>query len=171
MRYFGAWAFAPLNEPVYRLALFIIPSSFYFFARWATQPSERFRPIYLLHLLPVVLLFVVPLKVALPILLLSGIGYLLWVAWFIFGLRSQFKQFLFEFLCFTVLWSTAMAMLAYGLLIPFMDDAFFHLFSANGIGLCLAIILLVLIVNAATASSGEATHSKGRERSHHPPRR
>ena len=153
IQYFRTWA-PPLSEFAYRLALFVVPLSFYFFARWATQPSERFRLIYLLHLLPVLLLFIIPLHIALSILLLSGVGYLLWLAWFVYGLRAYFKQFLFEFLCFVVMWMTAFSTLAFGFAIPFLDDAYFHIYCANAIGLCLAITIAVLIANSAKAPSG-----------------
>jgi hypothetical protein len=149
-QYFRTWAAAPLGELPYRLALFLVPSSLYLFGRWATQPSAPFRPIYLLHLLPVLLLFVVPLQIALPILFLSGVGYLLWLAWFIYGLRAHFKQFLFELFCYLVMWVTAMLTLGFGFAIPFRDDAYFYLFSANAIGLCLGITIVVLITNSAT---------------------
>jgi hypothetical protein len=169
--YFRAWGVGPLAELPYRLALFVVPSSMYLFSRWATQPSAPFRPIYLLHLLPVLLPFFVDLKIALPILFLTGVGYLLWLAWFLFGLRAHFRKFLFELLCYLVMWITAMATLGFGFIIPFRDDAYFYLFSANAIGLCLAITMVVLIVNSATASSSEGRRSRGRRRSHHPPHR
>src|SRR5262245_48193011 len=79
----------PLDLFHYRLALFIVPSSFYFFGRWAVLPTEPFRPTSLLHLLPVLLLFVLPLGVALPILLLFGAGYSIWLGYLVLGLRTQ----------------------------------------------------------------------------------
>lgn len=151
VRYFRTWATPPLDELAYRLALFVVPSSLYLFGRWATQPSAPFRPIYLLHLLPVLLLFAVPLQIALPILFLSGAGYLLWLAWFIYGLRAHFKQFLFELFCYFVMWVTASLTLAFGLAMPFFDDTYFYLFCTNATGLCLGTTMVVLIANAATA--------------------
>lgn len=37
----------PLQVPIYRLALFVAPASFYFFGRWAVFPTEPFRPLML----------------------------------------------------------------------------------------------------------------------------
>jgi hypothetical protein len=34
----------PLNHFLYRLALFFVPTSFYFFGRWAILPREPFKP-------------------------------------------------------------------------------------------------------------------------------
>jgi len=41
-RYFGGGA-PPLDLFHYRLMLFVVPPAFYFFGRWAIQPTERFR--------------------------------------------------------------------------------------------------------------------------------
>src|SRR5262245_48319953 len=54
----------PLGTLYYRLGLFLVPSTFYFFGRWAIQPTQPFRPMLLLHLLPVLLLFLVRLEIA-----------------------------------------------------------------------------------------------------------
>jgi hypothetical protein len=149
--YFRNWLSPPLGEFPYRLALFLVPSSLYLFGRWATQPSTPFRAIYLLHLLPVLLLFVVPLQIAQTILFLTGAGYLLWLAWFLYGLRAHFRQFLFELFCYFAMWATAFLTIAFGLAMPFFDDTYFYLVCTNAIGLCLATAMVVLIANAATA--------------------
>jgi hypothetical protein len=51
LQYFTGGA-QPLQLFYYRLALFVVPSSFYFFGRWAILPTESFRASNLLHLLP-----------------------------------------------------------------------------------------------------------------------
>src|SRR5688572_16931173 len=47
----------PLTRLYYRLGLFIAPSAFYFFGRWAILPTETFRPRMLVNLAPLLLLF------------------------------------------------------------------------------------------------------------------
>jgi hypothetical protein len=94
LRYFSGGA-PPLELFHYRLALFIVPSSFYFFGRWTIHPTEPFRALSLLHLLPILLLFVLRLDIALPILLLFGAGYSIWLGYLVYGLRAQRKRFRF----------------------------------------------------------------------------
>jgi hypothetical protein len=45
----------PLDTPYYRAALFVVPSAFYFFGRWAILPTEPFRPRLLIHAAPILL--------------------------------------------------------------------------------------------------------------------
>lgn len=144
LRYFSGRA-PPLDLFAYRLALFVVPSSFYFFGRWAINPNESFRPIALLHLLPILLLFLLPLQFALPILLLFGAGYSIWLGYLVFGLRAQRKQFRFALFYFGVMSVFAVAVLILGFSIPFIDDAVFYYFYSNVIGLALAIMIVALI--------------------------
>src|SRR4051812_42876714 len=48
----------PFELWYYRLGLFVAPSAFYWFGRWAILPTERFQPSMLLHLLPIGLLLI-----------------------------------------------------------------------------------------------------------------
>lgn len=146
LRYFMGGT-PPLDEFVYRLALFALPASFFFFGRWALQPTEPFRPVALFHLLPVVLLFVAPIEIALPVLLSFGAGYSIWLGSFVYGLRAQRKQFRFEFFYFIVMAALAVLVLILGFALPFMDDAFFYHFYSSAIAVGLAIMIVALIAN------------------------
>jgi AraC-like DNA-binding protein len=137
----------PLQSFYYRLALFVVPSAFYSFGRWAILPGEAFRPAQLIHLLPIPLLFALPLNVALPILFLIGAGYSIWLGNLVYGLRSQRKQFRFEFLYFAVMSVLAVIVLGLGFAIPYIDDAYFYDFYNNAIGLGVAIMLVALVGN------------------------
>lgn len=137
----------PLDLFVYRLALFVLPASFYFFGRWALQPTEPFRPVALFHLLPLVLLFVAPLRVALPVLLSFGAGYSIWLGYFVYGLRAQRRQFRFEFFYFVLMSVTAVIVLGLGFALPYMNPAYFYHFYTSAIGLALAIMIVALISN------------------------
>jgi AraC-like DNA-binding protein len=144
LRYFGGGA-QPLDLFAYRLALFVVPSSFYFFGRWAIHPTQPFRPLALLHLLPVLLLFVLRLEIALPILLLFGAGYSVWLGYLVYGLRAQRQRFRFALFYFCVMSAFAVAVLVLGFSIPFIDDALFYYFYSNAIGLALAIMIVALL--------------------------
>jgi AraC-like DNA-binding protein len=138
--------FEAFDSIYYRLGLFIAPSSFYFFGRWALFPTEPFRPILLVHLLPILLLFV-RLDVALPALFLCGAAYSVWFGYLIYGLREQRKQFRFEFLYFSVMSVLAVAVLVLGFMLPRMDHAYFYYFYNLAVALGLAIMIVALVAN------------------------
>ena len=144
LQYFGGGA-PPLDGIAYRLALFVVPSSFYFFGRWAINPTEAFHPISLLHLLPILLLFLVPLAIAIPILLLFGAGYSLWLGYLVYGLRAQRTQFRFALFYFCVMSVFAVIVLILGFALPFIDDAVFYYFYNGVIGLAFGILIVGLI--------------------------
>jgi AraC-like DNA-binding protein len=127
--------------------LFVAPSTFFFFGRWAILPTEAFRPIQLIHLLPILLLFFVRLEIALPILFLFGTGYSLWLGAVVYGLRAQRKQFKFEFFYFFVMSVFAIIVLAFGFSLPYIDHGYFYSFYTIAIGLAFAIIIVALVAN------------------------
>lgn len=144
LQYFGGGP-PPLELFPYRLALFVVPSSFYFFGHWAIQPTAPFRPVALLHLLPILLLFLLRIEVALPILLTFGAGYSVWLGYLVYGLRAQRKQFRFALFYFSVMSVIALLVLLLGFAIPFIDDAVFYYFYSNAIGLAVAIMIVALV--------------------------
>lgn len=137
----------PLEHFYYRLALFVAPPAFYSFGRWAILPTETVRPVQLLHFVPTLLLFALPLKIALPILFAFGVGYSLWLGNLVYGLRDRRKQFRFEFLYFTVMSVLAIIVLGLGFSIPYIDNAYFYSFYNYAIGLGVAIMLVALVSN------------------------
>lgn len=137
---------APLDHLYYQLGLFIAPTSFFFFGRWALFPSESFRPLLLIHLLPIGLLFV-RLEIALPVLFLFGAGYSLWLGYLVYGLRDRRKQFRFEFLYFGVMSALALIVLGFGFLLPYVEHAYFYYFYNFAVALGLAIMIVALVAN------------------------
>ena len=137
----------PLHHFYYRLALFVVPSAFYSFGRWAILPTQPFRPGQLVHLLPILLLFVLPLHVALPILFVFGAAYSVRLGHLVYGLRDQRKQVRFELLYFAVMSVLAVIVLGLGFAIPYMNPAYFYSFYNHAIGLGLAIMLVALVAN------------------------
>ena len=137
----------PLQSGYYRAGLFVVPSAFYSFGRWAILPGEAFRPFQLIHLLPIPLLLLLPLHVALPILFLFGAGYSVWLGNLVYGLRSQRKQFRFEFLYFSLMTLLAVIVLGLGFAIPHIDHAYFYYFYNNAVGVGVAIMLVALVGN------------------------
>ncbi|MDY6944508.1 MAG: helix-turn-helix domain-containing protein [Pseudomonadota bacterium] len=145
-RYFLGGA-EPLQLACYRLGLFCAPPAFYLFGRWAILPTEPFRPVQLIHLLPIPVLLMLRQQIALPILFLFGTGYSLWLGRLVHGLRGQRKQFRFEMLYFTVMSVLALIVLGFGFSIPYIDHAYFYYFYNHAIGLGFAIMLVALVAN------------------------
>jgi AraC-like DNA-binding protein len=137
----------PLSSLYYRLGLFIAPSAFYFFGRWAILPTETFRPRMLVNLAPILLLFVPNLAISLPLLFAFGLGYSLWLGWVVYGLRDRRKQFRFELLYFVVMAVLALIVLGLGFAMPHIDDAWFYHLYCHAIGLGIAIMLVALVAN------------------------
>ncbi len=135
----------PLEVPFYRLALFVAPTSFYFFGRWVLLPTAPLRPLMLLHLLPVALLFLARLEIALPILFLFGSGYSLWLWNLVYGLKNERKQFRFELFFFGVMSVLAVAVLILGFSIPYIDRDYFYYFYCGAIALAFAIVVVALV--------------------------
>jgi AraC-like DNA-binding protein len=146
LRYFQGGP-EPLASLSYRIAIFVVPASFYFFGRWAILPTEPLHPLASIHLLPILLLFVGRLEITLPILFLCGVAYSVWLAYLVYGLRDRRKQFRFEFAFFGLMFGLALVVLALGLALPFIDDAWFYYFYSNAIGLGIAIMIVGLVAN------------------------
>jgi AraC-like DNA-binding protein len=138
---------APLTHIAYRVALFVAPSAFYFFGRWAILPVESFRPIALLNLLPITLMLMPRLDIALPILFAFGAGFSIWLGHVVYGLRAQRKQFRFEFFYFVVMAVLAIGVLTLGFLLPAMEPRWFYLFYNDAIAIGIAIMLVALVAN------------------------
>jgi AraC-like DNA-binding protein len=137
----------PLEHFYYRLALFVAPPAFYSFGRWAILPTEPLRPAQLIHLAPILLLFVPRLEIALPILFAFGAGYSLWLGRLVYGLRGQRKQFRFEMLYFSVMFVLAVIVLALGFALPYIDHVYFYYFYTYAIALGFAIMVVALVAN------------------------
>ena len=137
----------PLTQLYYRLGLFVAPSAFYFFGRWAILPTETFRPRMLVNLAPVLLLLIPNLAISLPLLFAFGLGYSLWLGWVVYGLRDRRKQFRFEFLYFGVMAVLALIVLTLGFAMPHIEDAWFYHLYCHAIGLGIAIMLVALVAN------------------------
>lgn len=136
---------APLDDPLYRLALFVVPSMFFFFSRSIIVPTRPLKPYMVLHLAPLVAPFVFRLEIALPILFLFGTAYSVWLGMLIYTLRENRKQFRFELFFFATLSVVAVFVLVLGFSIPYIDDRFFYLVYVNGIGLAFVLTISALI--------------------------
>src|SRR5437868_11807113 len=132
----------PFESFFYRLGLFVAPSMFYCFGRWAILPTESFRPVQLIYLAPILLPFVVRLEIALPILFAFGAVNSLWLGYVVYGMRDRRKQFRFEFFYFGVMSVFAVIVLGLGFLLPRIDHDYFYCFYSSAIGVAFAIMIV-----------------------------
>jgi AraC-like DNA-binding protein len=137
----------PLTVTYYRVALFVAPPAFYSFARWAVFPSEPLRPLMLLNVAPIALIFIPRREISLPILFMFGAGYSLWLGNLVYRLRDQREQFRFEFFYLGVTSIFALLVLVLGFSIPYIDHDYFYYCYDISTGLGFAIIVGALIVN------------------------
>lgn len=136
---------APLDDPGYRLALFMVPPMFFFFSRSIIMPGAPFKPHLASHLLPIATPFLVSFEIALPVLFLIGAAYSVWFAMLIYDLREKRRQFRFELFFFVTLSIIAVFVLVLGFSIPYIDDRYFYLVYVNGIGLAFLLTVSALV--------------------------
>jgi len=100
----------------------------------------------LLNLLPPLLGFVLPVRVAAPIVFLIGVGYAFWFARYIYRMRGQRRRFRLEMFFFGLFAVLALVILLLGLSIPYIDHSLFFLSYANFIGISLFLVVAALII-------------------------
>lgn len=131
----------PLSSFSYQFWLFLTPSMFYLFSRSILFEETKFTWPMLLHIAPVLLMFIPNIAVSISILFCIGTGNSLWLTQVIYNLRGTRTRSAFElfFLClFTVM---AICVLILGFSLPYMDAGYFYYSYALGIGLALILVV------------------------------
>ncbi|MEM7363367.1 MAG: hypothetical protein AAF525_05050, partial [Pseudomonadota bacterium] len=135
----------PLDSLDYRFWLFLTPPMFYLFSRSILFEETRFLWSSLLHIAPLVLIFVTQVEISISILFCIGTGYSLWLTQVIYNLRSTRERSSFE-LFFAGLFSImAITVLVLGFSLPYMDVGYFYYSYAVSIGLALILVVGVLL--------------------------
>jgi len=130
----------------YRFWLFLVPPMFYIFSRAILLPGAKNTPLLLLHLSPLLLNFIPRYEIAIVLLFLVGTGYALWFANLIYSLRAQRARFKVEMFFFGFFAFLALLVLTMGILIPYIDNAYFYYFYSNSIALAFILIVTALII-------------------------
>ena len=136
----------PLQSQLYRFWLFLVAPMFFFFSRFILLPEAKIPPIMLVHFIPLLLSFFVPVDIAIPLIFMIGSAYCLWLASMVYGLRAQRKRFNIEMFFFGLFSIQAVMVLIFGFAIPYIDVAYFYLIYTNSIGLAFLLIVAALIV-------------------------
>lgn len=135
----------PLENSAYLFFLFTVPSMFFFFSRSVIMPGSSLRPYMVLHLVPITVVYWIRLEIALPILFLFGTAYSVWLGIVVYSLRENRKQYHFELFFFSMMLIIAVFVLVLGFSIPYIDDRYFYVVYANGIGFAYVLTIAALI--------------------------
>ncbi|MDM3872448.1 helix-turn-helix domain-containing protein [Porticoccus sp. W117] len=135
-----------LDSQFYRLLTFITPPLFYYFSRAVMFPSSPVKPLLILHLLPVSLVFYLPREIAVPLAFLIGTSYCCWLFHLISRLRAHRKRYAVELFFFGFFSVLALLVLILGFSSSYIDSAYFYYFYANGIALAFVLITASFII-------------------------
>ena len=135
----------PLSSPLYLFWLFMTPPMFYLFCRAILFGDSRFSPSALVHLLPVLLIFIPQTEVSISLLFCVGTGYSLWLTHVIYSLRKTRQRSGFELFFLSLFTVLAVAVLVLGFSLPYMDPAYFYYSYTFAIGLALVLVVATLL--------------------------
>jgi AraC-like DNA-binding protein len=153
-----------VHSPYYPALLFMVAPLFYLFSQPILQAFSSYRPLQLLHFLPLLLVPLLPRPLALPLAFLLGAGYLLWLARGIYALRAQRSRFRLELGILGVVFVIALLVALLGLgLLQLPERLFFSLY-AIAIGLAFLLVSTTLqlspTLSADVAEAARESYTK-----------
>lgn len=134
------------NSTAYVLLLLAVPPAFYFFSREILLPDSNSSVLQIVHLVPLSLAFWLPANLVIPAALTIGVGYSVWFARFVFGMRRQVRRFRFEMFFFGFFAILAVLVLILAILVPYVDSSVFFIAYADFTGIAIMLIVAALIV-------------------------
>ena len=134
-----------LDYRSYGLLLTLIPSSFYFFSREILYQDVEYRPLDALHLIPIVLAVVLPIRTLPAFAFMFGTAYTFWFTRVILRLRGQGGRFKFELFFFGMFALMALGALLLGLALPTLDPHIFYTAYGNAISISVLLIVAALL--------------------------
>lgn len=135
----------PLGTLRYRFWLFLTPCMFYLFSRSILFGERRIMPLTLLHVAPVLLVFIPQQTISVSILFCIGTGYSIWLTQVVYGLRGSRKRSSFELFFLFLFTAMALAVLILGFSLPYMEVGTFYISYALAIGLALILVVGTLL--------------------------
>lgn len=133
-----------IHGMLYRMQLFAVAPLFYLFSKPLLQVQVEFKPLYLLHLIPIVVVAFIPYTIALPLAFALGAFYLLWLALAVYKLRSQRSRFWLEIMILGVVFDIALVVAVLGINISWLGEQNFYLMYSSAIGVAFLLISLLL---------------------------
>lgn len=149
---------------LYVMLLYCISPVFYLYSRQILTAKTNFSPWLLLHVLPVIFSFAIPLQGALPVVFLIGSGYLLWLGRAVYSLRNQRQRFKLELLALAVFFSIAIGVVLLGFIWPLVSKSTFIISYSILIGLAFFAAALTLLrfpsITAEVAEAARVTYAE-----------
>ena len=130
--------------PSYRLLLFAVAPLFYLFSQPILRGYSAYRPLQLLHFLPVVIAGFLPHGMALPASFSLGAVYLLRLALDIYALRGQRGRFRLELTLLGIVFGVAVGVALLGLGVLSVTETLFFILYAAAIGFAFLLVSVVL---------------------------
>jgi AraC-like DNA-binding protein len=130
---------------IYIIALFLVSPAFYFFSRDVLKVDNRFHPLQLLHLLPLIVSFFLSRNHAQLLAFFIGTGYVLWLAFRVYSLRAQRARFKLELFALAAMLVVAMSVLVLGVVLPLISDMVFYTSYAALLGLGFVVVVFTLL--------------------------
>lgn len=129
----------------YASLLYLADPAFYLFFLGVLQPPAASNPLRLLHFAPVVLAWLLPAALAIPLAFAFGALHALLLWRLVHALRTQRRYFRLEAAAFVVFALIALAILVLGLTAPLHSERNFFLGYALLIGLAFWLIIYLLL--------------------------
>lgn len=129
----------------YVVLLLVTPPTFYFLSREILLPESRATFSDTVHLLPVSLAFVMPASLVVPVALIIGAGYSIWLVSIVYGLRRQVRRFKFELFFFGFFAVVAVLVLVLAVASSYLAPGVFYISYAVMTGVALMLVVSALI--------------------------
>ena len=125
-----------VDTVAYRTLLFAVAPAFFLFSQPLLLPpgSMPWRPVLLLHVLPLLVSPWLPQAVALPAAFLLGAVYLAWLGWRLYRLRAERARFQLEIALLGSTFAIALVVALLGLLQARLPGSLFYQLYAIAIG-------------------------------------
>lgn len=144
-----AWLYqdqAWVTSVPYRMAQFAVAPAFFLFSQPLLRPVSEpaFRPLLLIHAVPVAVFPFLPEVVSLPMVFIVGAGYLAWLAYSLYVLRDERSNFRQEMALLGGVFVIAISVSAMGVLQLSLPGKLFYCLYAASIGLAFLLVQIVL---------------------------
>jgi len=146
-----------IHSGMYQMLLFAVAPVFYLFSKPLLKGSGNFHASNLIHVLPVIAAFWLPVSIAFPAAFIIGGGYLLWLSRSVYALRKQRSRFYLELIMLGIAFILALTVLFMGLSLPALDEKIFFALYTSAIGG--AFILINLVINLSPRLPAKITEA------------
>ena len=129
----------------YQVVLFLVAPVFYYYARTILKPVQKLSIKSILHLSPILLIFVLESNVIFGLVFVIGGCYLLWLLVMVYRLRAYREQFKTEVALLLFVFLIAAIVAVFAIIKPFTQEVFFSLYSISiGVAFLMTSLLIHL---------------------------